>query len=289
MDSKIQRIIIIGERHSGTNFISELVRSNLQLRYAFHPLDFFTSIKCDDPWPPKHGYQTLKEPTPGGLSEPYEYNTSLAIVAFRNPWDWVLSMHRDCWCKDKLKHAAKTFEAFLTSRWQDNCPKPWLGETRRGSCRNILECRAYKLQNYLNMTTWAPHVEFVNHERIHSTEGSLSWLKALVTKYNLDVREEGLRPIDHYTSAPPITALRRTYNHEASEKTSVWFNQDQLRYNVTLRQMVALVNKFMVQKEELAAGYSVMELPELESKDVDINDEVHQVAVVAAMAVAEQH
>jgi hypothetical protein len=43
--------------------------------------------------------------------------------------------------------------------WEDNCPKPWLGEETLGTCSNIMECRTLKLINYFNISKWAPNVE----------------------------------------------------------------------------------------------------------------------------------
>ncbi len=62
---------------SGTNFMAELISSNLRDRrrnyYSNSTAKYlFSSIKCEDPWPPKHGYvDPLLWATEGRHPNPY--------------------------------------------------------------------------------------------------------------------------------------------------------------------------------------------------------------------------
>jgi hypothetical protein len=58
-----------------------------------------------------------------------------------------------------------TFERFMTSSWEDECPVPGLmtaDKPSRGGdtvFHNLLACRAEKYRNFLNISSWAPNVE----------------------------------------------------------------------------------------------------------------------------------
>lgn len=67
-------------------------------------LGHFADLKCEDPWPPKHGYQAPRSrfrsfPAERGLPPVtgHPYSNALAVVIVRNPWDWALAMHKYCW------------------------------------------------------------------------------------------------------------------------------------------------------------------------------------------------
>ena len=44
-------------------------------------------------------------------------------------------------CNNHEALSAMPIESFLNVTWRDNCPKPWLGEERRGNCTNLMACR----------------------------------------------------------------------------------------------------------------------------------------------------
>ncbi|GAX80662.1 hypothetical protein CEUSTIGMA_g8097.t1 [Chlamydomonas eustigma] len=180
----IRRISVIGERHSGTTFVKRLLESNLA-RPETPISDWF----CDF----KHYFQVQ------GDRRCPDLNSTLVVVVLRNPYDWVLGMHKQCWCRrnaaeEKLYMQGVSFETFMTRVWANdtyliNAPSAWVrhreASTGRPYCVNVMACRSLKLQMYMDIANWAPNVEFVRYEDVLTPEHSKAWLSDMIMKYKL--------------------------------------------------------------------------------------------------------
>jgi hypothetical protein len=259
----IRRISVIGERHSGTNFMRRFLSLNL-VYAAYNFSNHFCEHKGQKPnitTNPKHCYMRPVEgnDTAEHLVSSFQnkaghpYADALAIVMIRNPYDWAFSMHRNCWCSRTDAQAPAPFEDFMNMEWEDNCPKPWLGEETLGTCSNIMECRTLKLINYFNISKWAPNVEIVRHEDVISQEDSLAWLSRMAEKYNLRMSASYIQPVRHYKNW--ITKL---FDRDHTIASSPWFNSSIIVSNLTMKEYVMLINAKMNQAVESFAGYSAL-------------------------------
>jgi hypothetical protein len=53
--ARISVVSVVGERHSGTNFVHALFELNMEAGITWKAV--FAPLKCEDPWPQKHSYQ----------------------------------------------------------------------------------------------------------------------------------------------------------------------------------------------------------------------------------------
>ena len=109
-DSKVQHIHIVGERHSGTKFLTQELQACFprKTRFPFRVhRDFIRS---------KHFFQ----PILAG----HDLATSFIIVVVRDPVDWVAAMHEKPY--HSPNHVAALNEtAVVPLDWQDFVTRPW--------------------------------------------------------------------------------------------------------------------------------------------------------------------
>ncbi|KAG1668991.1 hypothetical protein FOA52_000584 [Chlamydomonas sp. UWO 241] len=271
---QITKISVIGERHSGTNFMKRLLLYNIVLDKV-EISDWF----CEQ----KHKYQTQGPKCP-------PLDATVVIVMFRNPYDWALAMHRQCFCgepgpnaADELKMAALPFKTFLTQGWMDNAQKPWTGTHHKTKCKNVMRCRAYKIQNFMNISDWSPHVEHVRHEDVIQADASVAWLESLVERYALPTQQPQLTPLTLFKGTTPqlvhLTLFKGTmvaaagasdvahlfkvdtmpFDVERAVSRSVWFNKDLTEDDSAMRMKVHLITETMETGTEAVAGYAPRE------------------------------
>ncbi|GAX81234.1 hypothetical protein CEUSTIGMA_g8666.t1 [Chlamydomonas eustigma] len=250
----IRLVAVVGERHSGTTYLRNLLKANLDPVSHF-VRDNFCSFK--------HFHQVKRDPCP-------DLNLTLAVVIFRNPYDWAMSMHQQCYCrKTNQEYQAYmenvTFSTFMTRDWiqdvySELAQPPWRGpltdpQSGKSYYSHIMQCRAIKIRSQLAIASWAPHVEFVRHEDILHPRDAHRWLSRLIAKYKLlPSKSRTLRPIFLYKGMEQ----ERSFNAGKAMSESVWFNTSLLETNKTVREQVHLVTKMMdqtVEVQELCYGY----------------------------------
>ncbi|GAX80661.1 hypothetical protein CEUSTIGMA_g8096.t1 [Chlamydomonas eustigma] len=217
LKGKIIRIAVIGERHSGTTFIGRLLRINID------PDISISEYLCGTF---KHRYMYKK-------STCRDLDRTLVVIMLRNPYDWASSMHRKCYCSRSKeveeKVALLPFQTFLEMPWfndtyfnasfvvgRDTMPLgPW------PPCPNLMQCRALKYRNFLNVSTWAPHVELVRHEDVISPDLAVAWLSKIIPKYSLESAgiDGKLDAVSSYKDSG------MAFNLELVSSRSVWFSQ----------------------------------------------------------------
>ncbi|KAG1665638.1 hypothetical protein FOA52_011232 [Chlamydomonas sp. UWO 241] len=238
---EVNKIAVLGERHSGTNFMKAFLTSNFP---QFNVSEWF----CEN----KHKYQSKES----NLCDWNDIASTIVVVMFRNPYDWALGMHRKCYCgepgpnqRDEDTMANLTFDDFMTRKWMDNKAKVWTGGHKRTHCRHIMECRALQHLNFLNMTRWARFVEFVRHEDVLQPKDSLQWVNGFAERYGLD-RSHGFRTETQYKGA-----AGSHFDAGTLMDKSVWFNPELTAQDPVLRAKAELISAQMDLAVESMVGY----------------------------------
>ena len=173
---------VIGERHSGTNFLSSLIDSNFFLDRA-----------------PKHSHPHARQKNPaarvgqGCLEHKHMPQRSdaaaaaamadtVAIIIVRNVADWAAGM-----CK-------QPFEALLPNDvpLADCVPAAWIGDNMTSAVgavdyENVLALRASKYGGWLALN-W-PHMHLVSYECLLADRGAgaISWMRWMEEEYGFPV------------------------------------------------------------------------------------------------------
>lgn len=194
---RITRVAVLGERHTGTNFLEALLRDNLEV-----PVQSWLIT-----W--KHWFQLPgserlcvtcpRAPPTGG----HNFSSTLVIATFRNPHDWVLAMHERCWnCDAKGRQA---WQQFISTPWVEpdqppGSPKPanknpqiyetnpWAAPGGPSAFPHLLALRSAKLLHMLNISSWVAGFEAVRHEDVLQPQESLHWLQRVAAKHRLALR-----------------------------------------------------------------------------------------------------
>ena len=245
------------QRHSGTNFVMRLLQQNIggEVRKV---ADFDVCGK----W--KHQFQWL--PKRGCTSHDASLDETLVVVMLRNPYDWALAMHKNCWCGvEKAKTlAALPFQTYVQMPYlaEKYSWKPWVSPPIQENTRpfaNVMKQRTCKLINVLNMSSWVPHIEYVRHEEIMDPDSSILWLQRLIRKYGLKQLNETLNSYNKYKLGTERGKVGFISHHRKSR--SVWFNRALTAGNTSLQEDVRMITKLMDLKTEIKMGYGVLDVP----------------------------
>lgn len=163
----IDRVQIFGERRSGTNLAEVLLSNNLRE----------TKITWEYGW--KHFFHD-----PGVEHA----DNCLFLVCYRNPFDWLRSLHHRPWhAAPELKNAS--FSEFIRAQWwcvvdEDSGKSPthpdYGREIMQERCadtdsrfRNVLHMRTAKTNNWESLRVKARHTLYVHYEDLISSPKSL--------------------------------------------------------------------------------------------------------------------
>jgi hypothetical protein len=137
-----QALWMLGERHSGTNALADLLYDNFELNTPNITLEFDV-VKRNPKVRLNLGEQGINEHKHDTQRD--QYRSGLALVAVRNPYDWVKSMRMQCYgcSKSNLKQRVYLND-FLRGTWTsgDHIHK---GET----FDNLLDMRYKKMCNHI--------------------------------------------------------------------------------------------------------------------------------------------
>ena len=193
--NEITYFSILGERCSGTNFLSRLIENNC------------TEIKEVHCFGHKHFPCWFEFPinpslmkTLGYPSDYYSLKNSddcLFLVILRDPYDWIRSFYAVPWhVPDEIKNYG--FSHFIRSKWKAK-EKVSLGDNinpyTKAPFKNALELRKYKTINYLAMGKKVKNFCLVRYEDLE--KDPKGFLEYLSRKYNLAL-SQGYHPIDTY-------------------------------------------------------------------------------------------
>lgn len=151
MISEIQTFNIRGERCSGTNYLQQLVETNLQIPYKQDGVGW------------KHGFYNANI-----RQSLVNLDTSLTLVIFRNPFDWVRSLYlnphhfegniKSVWQKD----IQPTFSEFIRKEVRQDPPD--VHPLYLDRAKNIFELRKWKTEHFLNLKKVLKHVYYIKYE-----------------------------------------------------------------------------------------------------------------------------
>ncbi|GAQ82662.1 hypothetical protein KFL_001190050 [Klebsormidium nitens] len=179
----IKRMCVIGERHSGTEWLEEELGAEFQGGEPHRSGMAFENCHRHKHW--------FHYP---GMLEPLVEDGDLIFVVVRNAVDWLLNMAQEP--HHAYSHADLPFEEFLTRPWvpdkrTDVCTPdqerylstPYYetyspafgGPYPAGPVKDVMQLRAMKLDNFLRLQQWVPNAQdrviFVRYEDMIDREG----------------------------------------------------------------------------------------------------------------------
>jgi hypothetical protein len=180
----MEKIIVRGERCSGTNYLHSLIKSNLNI-----------NLSDDLGW--KHSYiNTFNKK----LANNPNY---LVIFIFRNPINWIQSFYKNAWHFEKREYGDgfKDITEFIQSKpkqivkglnefkdfdettelyWERN---PFNLEIPK----NICQLRNWKNENFLKSSNLLSNVEYIQYEKLY--DDPKNYLDYINQKYfNIDYK-----------------------------------------------------------------------------------------------------
>lgn len=195
---EIKQIHVIGERCSGTNFVSSLLETNLKNIEV-------TKAEQIEPYGWKHGYITKR-----ALDHAND-NHCLFIHVHRNPYDWIRSFYENPHAAHPtLKHLP--FSQWIRSEWQSIYTE-FNSYYRRGHplhhtemledrnpntgkrFENVIQLRTSKLNHFEHLQKHSPNVISVSYDSIN--ENPENFLKEIASRF-LVMCKESYNPIIAY-------------------------------------------------------------------------------------------
>lgn len=239
--SEIDRFFVMGERCSGTNYVSHLLEKN------------FSRLAPTSEYGHKHFLSWFDYPAPLGCREKETHleksDNCLFILVVRNPYDWLRSfystphhVHPDLLHGSFyhfISHPWKYSELYLPHHEAYELIDGMNPETKR-PFENICELRTYKLRNYLSLGQRVKNFCVVRYEEVLKDPKGL--IQRLADIYYLTPLQEFI----------PITS----YKGE-SEKAFI-----PKRYSSIKRDSLAFINHHLDWELENQFGYAPIKVRE---------------------------
>lgn len=188
--SLIKNIKIFGERNSGTNYLTSLIKNNIKNINVFSGY-----YKGGTGW--KHGVPRIK------LFN--ELDTTLFIFIIRDLNSWLKSMYNQPGGFEKPNNINK----FLTEKLKINDKrKDHDLNIYKYEQQNILNLRNYKIESYLNFYENVDNAIFVNLEDLQKNDKK--FLVFLKNIYNLNTIY--YNPVKYHTKDKNLQKKNRNYN-----------------------------------------------------------------------------
>jgi len=237
-NTPITRLALYSERCSGSNYIQSLVLTNMEgisLDESCH--------KHFPPWLELHASNYLGSPSH------YTFEGSddlLVVVIFRNPYDWVRSLHRKPW------HAALClqnipFSQFIRQAWQLNLNQPGIVRLQKQHpfmdlnpvdgtpFTNALMLRTAKIRTMLKIKERAKNVYYINYETVRDYPQEV--LQELQEVFDLHMKSE-YQPVLYY---------------KGMERCGIYQETD---YEPISPEDLIHINSYLDEKLESEIGYS---------------------------------
>lgn len=175
--SPVTHIQLFGERSSGTNYLEHLLRDNL----------ISTEINWDYGW--KHFFYR-------GAVE--QASHCLFIVIYRDPFDWLSSLHRrPHHAADELKH--KSFSEFIRKEWRCvwnkhshtdiadplyNTEMMFERDPESGKrFANVMRLRSAKIKNWDSLKNKVEHTYYINYASL--LENPQQHIDCIAERFNI--------------------------------------------------------------------------------------------------------
>ncbi|KAL4855480.1 Initiation-specific alpha-1 [Chlorella vulgaris] len=235
----LDRIVILGERNSGTNAVEELFRRNLEGNFPIQA--GLTEIKhYFQRWPDHGDVETAR---------------TLTIMVVRNPYDWLQSMHKMCYCCEDLCADNIPFEEFLHKPFELTLEDPATHEKRpnegcpvdvniynpmKRKFEHVLDARYQKALHFMNVSRWSAGFEVVRWEDILDPVSQEIVFKKIAVKWRLRQKSNTFNALDGDVRFwKPID----NFNATRRRSSSMYLNPTRLGVDdATLRAMCNLIN-----------------------------------------------
>lgn len=239
----ITKFAVFAERCSGSNYVESLLKLNFQL---------IEDAYCHKHFPPwftvPHLAKTHKQ---YHLFE--EKVDVLNIIIFRNPYDWIRSLHNQPW------HAVRSlfnipFSKFIRSEWRLNLNLPVMVEQSKfntlldinpktkKSFKDIFELRTAKIKTMLLIKNHVANSYYVNYETVRDNPEGV--IQEIATLFNLEANPV-YQPVIYY---------------KGKEEKGVYTKK---KYNPITVKDHAYINSMLDKKLEAEIGYKLLSYKEL--------------------------
>ena len=190
----LRRMCVVGERHTGTNFLSALLDDNFLLMRP--PLQPHPNQRAGRVPPGNVGQGCTSHkhmPQADAMPPPHAHimEESVAVIIVRNPVDWLAGMCKSPW---ETNNTGKLPIA-------DCAAAPWLFDNMTfaggyGHYEDVMLLRRAKYDSWLSMP-W-PHMVLVNYECLLAGggDGSRAFMRWLAAEYGLHPSRMQLTPDD---------------------------------------------------------------------------------------------
>jgi hypothetical protein len=237
----VKQFVVLGERNSGTNYVSQLMKANLEGSCIEYLHEF-----------PKHW-------TLSGLNVSLPAHTLIVMVT-RNPWDWLKSMHSNCYCCEQMQ--AYPFTDFLnqpytiTSKPQGHiCPayEPTLPD---GSpLPNMMSLRTARLRMHLNLgRAFHPWFVTLRLEDLWCADNPAALMQSLMSRFCLTWKLS--------TSQVGMDArewLQRNFSRSQKIADSWFFNsREHCLANSETSTQLSVINRWLRESVEQYIGYPMI-------------------------------
>ena len=185
----INKIKIYGERNSGTNFLGQLLKSNLINVSYFHPGHATGKLSDGSGW--KHGkpnFDFFKSTS----------DTTLFIFLIRDLESWLASMYK---CPYHISFGEGEND-FLTNKlqvWNTDDQGHDMYTNPEETNKTIFELRYYKIKSYIEMLSRVENAIFLNLSSLNK-DGGHSFLNNLNSFFGIEKCSE-ISPVEEHTKS----------------------------------------------------------------------------------------
>jgi hypothetical protein len=197
----VKYLQLFGERCSGTNFVSSLIRKNL------------ANIELTKDFGGKHWFIRNHHPrcrtnqsTDFQCVRPLSDSAdTLFLCLFRNPFDWLRSIHArpfhagNHWGLPFDEFIRKPWHAFETSRLNPTWPERSDGYWFIEEAKNIIRLRTEKVRHLLKLQETVENVCFVNYEVIRDDN---EVLRDIAERFRIKLKHNQIRGEPKYLGRP---------------------------------------------------------------------------------------
>lgn len=242
-DVPLTKFAVFAERCSGSNYVESLIQLNFDL--------------IEDAYCHKHFPPWFTVPERAQIHKQYHLFEksvdTLNIIVFRDPYDWIRSLHGMPW------HAQKSlfnmpFNKFIRSPWKLNPNAPVIKEQRKFNSmldinpktgrifEDIFELRITKLRTMLKIKNHVANSYYVNYEVVR------------------DHPQEVLHEIAEFFNVKAHSIFQPVIFYKGKEEKGVYEKKD---YRPISLKDHAYINKKLNEKLEAKIGYSLIPPGEL--------------------------
>ncbi len=187
----IKYIQIFGERGSGTNFLTSLIRKN------------YKGVKITSDFGGKHWF--IRDHRPRGkpnkttdnqcLRPLTDASDTLFIVVYRNPFDWLRSIHRKPFHGDG--HWGLSFSDFIRKPWVSYTSKKlnqnWVDDAENyfliEEAENIVQLRTQKINHFNALKDVVDNICFLNYETLNE---DAEVMRGIASQYGIELQRPAI-------------------------------------------------------------------------------------------------